>query len=371
MNREEAVSGGGTSPLVWVLASDAVGRDTQSFALAEALGWPYQTRHIAFAGSKKGLNKYRGRFFGTKLSGVDVSKSDQLIPPWPDLIIATGIRQVPVEFWIRAQNGGRTRLVHIQRPFAPARMFDLVICGDYPPGKNVFSLEFPLIRKDKPSDPEYLMSWERRFMHLPRPWVSLLIGGPARPFTMPPGLGERMMHEVSDVLRRQGGSLLISTSRRTPAEMSEALDRFRPPNSFLFKWQPSSTENPYLAMLHLSDRIIATSDSVSMIMEAVRAGKPTEIYKLPEKKNPASLWSTLTRSLYRSHRSAYDDYDQRHSRFVERLRMLGLITMPDRVKVFRLVARGSASFFGENDVRNPTPLPDEMSEIVKVIKQWF
>src|SRR4029079_4158014 len=101
----EAVSEVETKPLVWVLLSDAIGRDSQSIAVAEALGWPYQTRHIIFTGSKKGVRKSRGRFFGTTLSGVDVSKSDQLIPPWPDLIIATGPRQVPVEFWIKAQNG--------------------------------------------------------------------------------------------------------------------------------------------------------------------------------------------------------------------------------------------------------------------------
>lgn len=355
-------------PLVWVLLSKALGRDSQSIALAEALGWPYQTRLIAFEGSKKGINKYRGRFFGAALSGVDVSKSDQLLPPWPDLIIATGVRQVPVEFWIKAKSGGRTRLVHIQRPFAPVARFDLVICDAYPPGKNVFSPKFPLTGKGRPSEPGYLASWEKRFAHLPRPWVSLLVGGPARPFTMPPSLGERMMREICDDVRSKGGTLLISTSRRTPEEMNEAFDRLRPPHSFLYKWQASSTENPYSAMLHLSDRIIVTSDSIAMMIEAVRAGKPTEIYRLPERK--ASSWSKLTRLLYRS---AHDGSGSQLRRFAQRLRMLGFIDAPDHLNVLArtLVTRGSASYFGENAARKPVPLPDEMAEIVTTIRQWY
>lgn len=364
------VSEGEASPRVWVLLSDAVGRDSQSIALAEALGWPYQTRRLTFVGSKKGINKYRGRFFGTTLSGIDASRSDPLLPPWPDLIIATGVRQVPVEFWIKAQNGGRTRLVHIQRPFAPVGRFDLVICDAYPPGKNVFSPKFPITRKDKPSAPEYLASWTKRFTHLPRPWVSLLIGGPARPFTMPPDLGERMMREVSDDVRATGGTLLISTSRRTPEDLNQALDRFRPPHSFIFKWQTPPAENPYAAMLHLSDRIIVTSDSIAMITEAVRAGKPTEIYKLPEGKKATSPRSKLASFLYRS---ASDDDNSKLRRFGERLRMFGFIDAPDHLNVFarRLVARGSASYFGESAGRPPTPLPDEMAAIVKTIKQWY
>lgn len=359
-----------TVPLVWVLLSEALGGDGQSLALAEALGWPYQTRHITFVGSQKGLAKYRGRFFGTTLSGVDASMSDQLIPPWPDLIIAAGRRQVPVELWIKAQNGGRSRLVHIQRPLAPVAMFDLVICDAYRTGEKVFSPIFPLMRKSKPSVPAYLASWKKRFRDLPRPWVSLLVGGPARPFTMPTDLGERIMHEVSEDVRREGGTLLISTSRRTPEELSQTLDKFRPSNSFFFKWQPSSADNPYFAMLDLSDRIIVTSDSVSMVMEAVRAGKPTEIYKLPEKMKQASFRSKLIRRLYRA---AYDGNDSKLVRFAERLRAFGFIEVPDHLKVFaqRLVSHGSVSYFGENVARIPGPLPDELSEIVKTIKKWY
>lgn len=359
---------GESEPLVWVLRSDALGGDGQSVAVAEALGWPYHSRRIFFKNRQKGLTKYSGRFFGPRLAAVDLSKSDRLEPPWPDLVIAAGRRQVPVEFWIRAQNGGRTRLVHLQRPLAPARMFDLVICDAYHQRANVVSPIFPLMRKARPSE-EYLARWRERFQAMPRPWVSLLIGGPASPFIMPVELAETLVREVGGTIGTNGGTLLISTSRRTPKEFTAMLGQSRPAGSFLFEWTLQPEDNPYSAMVHLSDRIVVTSDSVSMVMEAVRAGKPTEIYMLPEERRPFSRFNPLRR-LYGSHLRGGES---RVGRFAEKLRALGMIEMPDHLKVFshRLVARGSASYFGQGPVREPVPLPDEVAQIARTIKQWF
>jgi uncharacterized protein len=359
---------GAREPLVWVLRSDALGGDGQSIAVAEALGWPYQTRHVVFKSRQKGLAKYKGRFFGPSLAGVNISKSDKLEPPWPDLIVAAGRRQVPVEFWIRAQNHGRTRLVHLQRPLAPARMFDLVICDAYQQGKNVVSPKFPLMRKARPSD-EYLARWRDRFKDLPRPWVSLLIGGPARPFIMPPELAATLMREVGGTVSASSGTLLISTSRRTPKEFTELLLKSRPTGSFLFEWSGQARDNPYSAMVHLSDRVVVTSDSVSMAMEAVRANKPTEIYMLPEERSFLSRVNPI-RLLYKSHTQ---NGASLASRLAEGLRALGLIEMPDHLKVFvhKLVLRGSASYFGHSPSREPVPLPDEVAQIAETIKKWF
>ena len=356
-------------PLVWVLRSDALGGDGQSIAIAEALGWPYQTRQIVFKSRQKGLAKYAGRFFAPSLAGVELSKSDKLEPPWPDLIIAAGRRQVQVEFWIKAQHDGRTRLVHLQRPLAPARMFDLVIRAGYGQKKNVVSPIFPLMRKILPTD-EYLAKWADRFKDMPRPWVSLLIGGPARPFTMPAELAASLIRDVSASVGSSGGTLLISTSRRTPKDFVAVLRQARPSSSFMFEWEDKPRDNPYGAMVHLSDRIIVTSDSVSMAIEAVRASKPTEIYMLPEENVPLLSRLNPMRALYRTD---HIGYGSRAIRFAEQLRLLGLVERPDHLKVFvhRLVSRGSASYFGRGPAREPKPLPDEMAQIVKTIKQWF
>lgn len=346
-----------------------MGGDGQSIAIAEALGWPYQTRYIEFCGWQTGPAKYRGRFGSPSLRGVDLAKSDKLEPPWPDLVIAAGRRQVPVELWIKAQNNGRTRLVHILRPLAPSHLFDLIVCDGYPPSERSVAPQFPLMRTAGYPDPPYLARWREHFKNLPRPWVSLLVGGPARPFLMSSETGARMIRDVSSYVAAEGGSLLISTSRRTPPEATAAIEVTRPRNSFFYAWQPNATDNPYLAMLHLADRVIATSDSVSMAVESIRAARPTQIYLLPENKLGLKRF-TFQRWLYND---AYKGRESWRTQLAERIRMLGFIEMPDHLKVFqnRLVARGSASYFGKGLAASPVSLPDEIGIIATRIRSWF
>jgi mitochondrial fission protein ELM1 len=53
--------------------------------------------------------------------------SDELAPPWPDLLITTGRRSVPYGLLVKRLSGGRTFTVHIQRPQTRTERFDLVV----------------------------------------------------------------------------------------------------------------------------------------------------------------------------------------------------------------------------------------------------
>ena len=57
-----------------------------------------------------------------------------------------------------------------------------------------------------------------------------------------------------------------------------------PANARLYCRSPDSSENPYLALLALADRFIVTGDSVSMMIEVARLGKPLKIFALPYQK---------------------------------------------------------------------------------------
>ena len=55
-----------------------------------------------------------------------------------------------------------------------------------------------------------------------------------------------------------------------------------PDNALLYCWDADNKQdNPYLALLGLADRFIVTGDSVSMMIEIARLGKPLAIYGLP------------------------------------------------------------------------------------------
>jgi hypothetical protein len=80
------------------------------------------------------------------------------------------------------------------------------------------------------------------------------------------------------------GSLYITTSRRTQPEAADALQAALPPNATLFRWQADTQpgDNPYLGLLAHADRFVVTGDSVSMMVEVARLGRPLAIFPLPE-----------------------------------------------------------------------------------------
>jgi hypothetical protein len=60
----------------------------------------------------------------------------------------------------------------------------------------------------------------------------------------------------------------------------EAIAAALPPGARLYRWDTGG-DNPYRALLGLADRFVVTGDSISMMVEVVRLGKPLAIFALP------------------------------------------------------------------------------------------
>jgi uncharacterized protein len=125
-----------SAPTVWILLADRAGGNGQLISLAEALGWPYERKAMAY----NGLNRCPNVLLGATLASVRRASADQLQPPWPDLVIGASRRSVPVARWVRRQSGGRTKLVHLLHAMAPLDLFDLIVTTPQyrlPPRSNV------------------------------------------------------------------------------------------------------------------------------------------------------------------------------------------------------------------------------------------
>jgi mitochondrial fission protein ELM1 len=61
-----------------------------------------------------------------------------------------------------------------------------------------------------------------------------------------------------------------------------------PDKTTLYCWSAKNSGNPYLGLLALADRFIVTGDSISMMVEVARLGKPLAIFELPVQRD----WST-------------------------------------------------------------------------------
>jgi mitochondrial fission protein ELM1 len=107
----------------------------------------------------------------------------------------------------------------------------------------------------------------------------LLVGGPTKPVRFDASVARDLATRAAAL--RDGGTLYTTTSRRTPAAIADALAAALPSGEPFFRWREGATDNPYLALLGTADRFVVTSDSITMLVEVARLGRPLAIYSLP------------------------------------------------------------------------------------------
>ncbi|HED18676.1 MAG TPA: nucleoside-diphosphate sugar epimerase, partial [Gammaproteobacteria bacterium] len=167
--------------MTWLLTGHKAGDNTQVTALADALGWPYTVKCFRY----RPYELLTNRLLGITLAGLDQASSSELSPPWPALVITAGRRNEPVARWIRRQSGGKTRLVHVGRPWAPLDCFDLIVTTPQyflPDRHNILKNSLPLHGVTNECLDKAAAVWEPKLAHLPRPYIAVLIGGDSGPF---------------------------------------------------------------------------------------------------------------------------------------------------------------------------------------------
>ena len=274
-------------PTVWVLADDKLGHTTQSLGLADALGWPYTVKELRF----NGLNRLSNRLLGAGLLGLDRRRSTPLVPPWPDLVIATGRRSAPVARWVGARGAGATRLVQLGRKGADrADDFDLTVtCVHYgmPPHARRIETLAPLAAITEQRLQAAGERWRDLFGVAPRPHVALLVGGTSALHQLDAAAAARMARDVSAFTAAAGGALYAVTSPRTGGAAAEALQASLAPGDRLYRWRPGDPDNPYLGCLAVADVLVVTGDSESMLAEAAAIAAPLYIYPVPPRRGAA------------------------------------------------------------------------------------
>ncbi|MEX0923886.1 MAG: mitochondrial fission ELM1 family protein [Rhodovibrionaceae bacterium] len=274
------------TPTVWLLLGDRVGDNNQVLRLIEALGWPYAEKYLKFISP---TYRRSNSLLGARLTSLDQDASDPLQPPWPDLVISIGRRSVPVARWIREQSHGSTKLVVLGRPRARLGLFDLVISTPQyrvRRASNVLQIPTPLhgITEERLKDGK--RQWCPRLAQLPRPQIALLVGGQVAPFRFGVAKARELGERANELAKREGGSLLVSTSSRTGEAQREALFGEIDVPSYLYAWRRNDPDNPYFGFLAEADAFVVTGDSVSMMTEALSTGRPVQIFSLPVKRRP-------------------------------------------------------------------------------------
>lgn len=272
-------------PVIWLIDAYRAGERGQVRALAEALGWPSETKVLNYR-KQVVLPHVLGQ---STLRGITADSAAKLVAPWPDLVISSGVRNEPVCRWIREQSGGKTRYVHVGRPWASLDKFDLVVTTPQyrvPEHPNVLHNMLTLHSVGEARLSQARDEWQSAFTDLPRPHFAVIAGGDSGPFTLGPKAATRLGLEASRMVSARGGSLLVSTSSRTSKEAVSALQEAITVPNYFYRWKPADKENPYMGILAWADRLIVTGDSIAMLSEACATGKPVMVFDLGGMRGP-------------------------------------------------------------------------------------
>lgn len=277
-------------PNVWVLTDDRPGNTTQSVGLADELGWRYQPIELRFRPTVYLPNP----ILGASIHFLSRRSRQLLQPPWPDLVIGAGRRTAPVARWIADRSRGRTRIVQLGRKGAnPAEHFDLAVSPSHArlcPHPKRLETAGALTRIRRQTLAEAALRWQPLFADQPAPRIAVLVGGESHRCAFGPDEAEKLARQVAAMSEAAGGSVFVTTSRRTGAAAADAMERALPDVAHFHRWIPgqSPEENPYLGYLALADVLVVTGESESMLAEAAASGKCVQIYPLPRRREGAA-----------------------------------------------------------------------------------
>ena len=268
-----------SAPLIWVLPDNRPGNASQCLGVAEALGLPYEVKRIGYTWAAVLDNRLRG----ASLFGLDAASRGLMVPPWPDLLITAGRRAAPPARYVKRMSGGRTFLVQLMHPGHHESDFDLIAVPHHdrrPSAPNILTVTGAAHHVTPEKLAAAAEQWRERLAAIPRPRLAVMIGGAFGRKPLPAALAVEMVRQVSEAANRLGGGILLTTSRRTPADAVAAIPSAITCPAYTHFWRPDG-DNPYFGFLALSDAVVITGDSVSMLCEATVTCRPVYILSPP------------------------------------------------------------------------------------------
>ncbi|MBI2095481.1 MAG: mitochondrial fission ELM1 family protein [Candidatus Omnitrophica bacterium] len=289
---------------VLVLSDGKTGHLNQSLAVFEALkeerarqGFSPQNLHLEIldVGYRSRIGKnllqalgivFRGKIpFAGAVLGAALEREGyrRLSGAYADVVISSGSSLGAAHLWVRKKNQAKSAVV--MKPSAGAGLFDVVIAPRHDrmkPAENVFVTERALSR----ISPQTLKTEsEKLFKTLEAPAerrrVGLLVGGDGGKVKFDKYLLQKSLEDIQRACRQTSSAVLAASSRRTPSWADAILkEKFqnKADCEVLVIANEANREGIVPGILGLSDLVVVTGESMSMVSEAVSAGKPVVVF---------------------------------------------------------------------------------------------
>ena len=200
-----------------------------------------------------------------------------------DLIISCGRKSVIPSIYLKQKSKNKIYNIHIQDPKINFKFFDFIIAPEHDDisGSNVISTKGAihyLSNSEIADNSEYLKTLIKKDN---RKIFSLILGGPTKYYEY----SELNMKNIFDTLlnlnQKEDFQLVVIPSMRTPKSTIQFAKEYFGENHTVIE---QIDKKAYLSALALSDFIIVTCDSSSMISEVALTGKPIYVANIPPKR---------------------------------------------------------------------------------------
>ena len=205
-----------------------------------------------------------------------------------DLIISCGRKSVIPSIHLKKNSKKKLLNIHIQDPKVNFSHFDFIVAPehDFIRGQNVINTKGAIhyltdgeIIKNK----DYLSSFIKKDQ---RKICSLILGGPTKYYEYSSENLKNIFSNLNNFLKKNDFQLIVIPSMRTPKNsINFAKDYFGKNHTII----DNVDKKAYLSALSISESIVVTCDSSSMISEAALTGKPIYVANILPKKNDRRL----------------------------------------------------------------------------------
>ena len=198
------------------------------------------------------------------------------------IIISCGRKSVIPSIALKKRLGKEIFTIHIQNPKVSLKHFDLIVSPEHDnmKGDNVISTTGAIhyLTKKEIKDNSNYLGLEREKKKL----VAFIIGGPNKYYAYSEKAIHQTFNKVKTLFTPDKYRIIVIPSYRTPTNViKKAYDTF----NFNHHVVKEVDKKAYLSALAISDYIVVTCDSTSMISEAAITGKPVYIAMMKTIKN--------------------------------------------------------------------------------------
>ncbi|MDC0405167.1 mitochondrial fission ELM1 family protein [Candidatus Pelagibacter sp.] len=238
---------------------------------------------IDFTHHKVELN-HLWKFIPPNLSPVSQNVFKKIDHDDFDVIISCGRKSVIPSIHLKNTSNKKVFNIHIQDPKVDLNHFDFIVAPEHDAiqGQNVISTKGAihyLTENEISENKDYLNSFiikdERKI------WT-LILGGPTKYYDYSTKNMKHIFTSLYKLLKKHDFQLVVIPSMRTPINTIHYAREFFGDNHTIIM---DVDKRAYLSALAISENIIVTCDSSSMISEAALTGKPIYIASILPRKN--------------------------------------------------------------------------------------